>query len=118
MYTKEDAEFNAAKIKIQTKWLLSPSFRDDWCNKYFVLFWAPQYFREKVSEFGNGFIKKDSEMYKVIYHNCTAEEVIQTKNQLALSFRAPARDLDINNVVLVNITNTSSFTRKQERKGN
>lgn len=90
--------------KLKTKWLLSPSFRDTYCNSYFVLFWEAKYFRIKVSEFGNGYIRKDALLYKVMYHNCTPEEVIQTDNQLILSFREPVHDLGIDPIVLVRIS--------------
>lgn len=93
----------AAIGKLKSKWLLSPSFRNDYCNSYFVLFWQPEYFRSKLSEYGNGYIRKDALMYQVRYHNCTPEQVLQTKSQLALSFREPARDLGVDPVVLVSI---------------
>lgn len=99
MFTVE----NALISKIKNKWLLAPHIRNAYLNSYFVLFWDVKYFRAKVSEFGNGYIKKDALMYQVRYHNCTPEQVMQTKSQVVLSFREPVRDLGIDPVVLVSI---------------
>jgi hypothetical protein len=98
---------------ITTTWTLSDTVRT--CNIFrsYILYWSvPHFLRElRTVHCGEGkrcnAIYVDNTIYTVIFHRCTFDDVLNSTEQIALSFRVPHRHYEIGAVVLVSVKKIS-----------
>jgi hypothetical protein len=71
---------------LKTFSIFSPDVRAS-LEKYFLLYWSPQHFKEQLSGVDSSYILKDGIRYYVMYQELLGPDHILAYQQLRLSFR-------------------------------
>lgn len=87
---------------INLVWVLPENIVKKHLTKHFLLYWSTSYFKKQLTN--NFFIEKDGYTFTVNFNTFNQECFNDPLAQVALSFRLPNPDLDLQPVVLVSCT--------------
>lgn len=110
--------------QIKTEWTLPLAVRDTALLHHFILYWSAKYLVSSIDNnrcYQPDSVYKEGRNYKVVYKDCTAEEVAALASndanaQVALSFRVPKHELNMPPIVLVSCSPSIVRTKNKMHK--
>jgi len=111
------------KKLLETEWNLPLPVRDSILLRHFILYWSPQYLRQQLQDSESvgypNIIYKEGRNYRVVFHHGAIRDTLSIDGcaQVALSFRVPKHEFEIDPIVLVSIASSVLHRQKQLHAG-